>query len=96
MKRSKLWNVYRRSKCPYDLVAYRVQRNLVSKLNKLAKLNYFKRAVDSLQESGKSFWKLCKPYFSNINSGTNDFCFNHEGQTIQNDTEIANVFNVFF
>ena len=70
MKHSRLWNVYGKSKCPSDLNAYRVKRN-VSKLNKKEKLSYFNRVVD-VDGNGKTFWKFFKPFFSNTNSVSSD------------------------
>ena len=75
MKRSRLWNVYRKSKCPSDLNANRVQRNLVSNLNKNEKLSFFNRVVD-IDGNGKTFWKVCKQFFSNTNSVSSDICLN--------------------
>ena len=41
MVRSKLWNIYLKSKTFSDLSAYREQRNVVTKLNKQAKKSLF-------------------------------------------------------
>ena len=95
MKHSRLWNVYRKSKCPSDLNAYRVQKNLVSNLNKNEKLSYFNRVVD-VDENGKTFWKVCKPFFSNTNSVSSDICLNVNGNFVQDENEVANVFNAHF
>ena len=96
MKRSRLWNKYLKSKYSSDLSAYKVQRNLVTKLNKKAKFDLFNRATESHKRDPKVFWKFCKPFCSNKCSVENDFVLNQNGEVIQDSTEVAKLFNVHF
>ena len=63
MKRSQLKNKANRTKKLEDITKYKKQRNLVVKLNRESKTQYF----DNIQTSkhSKPFWDKCKPYFSN-------------------------------
>ena len=59
-----------------DLIKYKKQRNLVVKLNKNCKKEFF----DNLEtkNNSKSFWDKCKPYFSNKHSkGDSDILLNY-------------------
>ena len=64
--RSRLKNKATKSKNPIDIVKFKRQRNLMSNLNKQAKLQSFEKL--SVDCNSKPFWKACKPYFSNRNS----------------------------
>ena len=63
MKRSQLKNKANRTKNLEDITKYKKQRNLVVKLNRESKTQYF----DNIQttKNSKPFWDKCKPYFSN-------------------------------
>ena len=62
MKRSKLKNKANKIKSVYDLIKYKKQRNLVTKLNKNCKKEFFDNF--EIKNNSKSFWDKCKPYFS--------------------------------
>ena len=96
MKRSRLWNIFIKSKHSSDLHAYRVQRNLVTKLNKKAKKSFFNRVMKSSKTKPKDFWKVCSSFFSNKNSVENDFVVKHNGEIIHDSDKIAKLFNVHF
>jgi len=83
MKRTRLWNKYRKTKNSSDLNAYRVQRNIITKMNKKAKLDHFSTAVNSSKTDGKTFWKSIKPFFSNCNAIESKLSLKHNGQLIQ-------------
>ena len=63
MKRSQLKNKANRAKELEDITKYKKQQNLVVKLNRESKAQYF----DNIQTSknSKPFLDKCKPYFSN-------------------------------
>ena len=52
-----------RTKQPKDISDYKKQQNIVVRLNKEKKIEYFEN-VQTLKNS-KPFWNKCKPYFSN-------------------------------
>lgn len=96
MKRSQLWNKFQKSKCISDHHAYKVQRNIVTKLNKKAKLDFFNRNCESRKSNPKAFWKICKPFFSNKNSVDNDLVLNQNGLVVQDSETVSKLFNVHF
>ena len=63
MKFCKLKSKVNKTKDPKDILKYNKQRNYVVKLNNQSKQEHF----DSLSpfQDSRSFWKSCKPYFSN-------------------------------
>ena len=65
MTRSRLKNKADKTKNPTDINNYKKQRNYVVKLNKTAKFQYFN---ESDEKNEKSFWKNCKPFFTNKHS----------------------------
>ena len=96
MTRTRLWNVYKLSKSSSDLQAYKTQRNLVTKLNRNAKKSYFNTACNSSRTDPKTFWRLCKPFFSDKGSIGNDLILKKDGVVIQDGVELAEAFNVHF
>ena len=69
MKRSQLTNKANKTKSVDDLIKYKKQRNLVVKLNKNCKKEFF----DNLKtkNNSKLFWDKCQPYFSDKHSKGN-------------------------
>ena len=63
MKRSELKSKANRTKRPKDISDYKKQQNLVVRLNKERRIEYFENLETS--KNSKPFWKKCKPYFSN-------------------------------
>ena len=91
MKRSRLKNLANKTKNPEHMAAYKRQRNLVANLNRQAKRSIFSYA------KSKSFWKICKPPFSEKLGGTNDRTILVEnGEIISDDNNIAEIFNNYF
>ena len=95
MKRSRLKNIANKTKNPKDQANYRTQRNLVCNMNKKAREFFLNRNDPSLQ--CKTFWKACKPYFSDKGSDSRGKILLLENENIlTNDYDIATVFNKFF
>ena len=63
MKRSELKSKANRTKRPKDISDYKKQQNLVVRLNKERRIEYFENLETS--KNSKPFWNKCKPYFSN-------------------------------
>ena len=63
MKRSKLKSKANRTKRPKDISDYKKQWNLVVRLNKERRIEYFENLETS--KISEPFWNKCKPYFSN-------------------------------
>ena len=93
MKRSQLKN--KANKSVDDLIKYKKQRNLVVKLNKNCKKEFF----DNLEtkNNSKSFWDKCKPYFSNKHSkGDSDILLIEKDELLLKNKKVADVFNSYF
>ena len=95
IKRSKLKNKANKTKNPLDIMNYKKQRKYMTKLNKTAKREYFNNL--KLVKDNKSFWKKCKPYFTNKHSKANtDIMLNESGELLLKDKDIADIFNEYF
>ena len=93
MKRSRLKNIANKSKLDSDLSLYKTQRNLVVKMNKELKQRFFETI--STEDSKKSLWNICKPYFSN--SGLEEkIVLLQKGTIVSDEEKVANIFNQFY
>ena len=63
MKRSNLKNIGNKSGKIKDKKLYKIQRNVVTKLNKKLKKVYLKEKLRKGKDV-KDFWNFCKPYFT--------------------------------
>ena len=90
MKRSQLKNKANKAKQLEDITKYKEQRNLVDKLNRESKTQYF----DNIQTSknSKPFWDKCKPYFSNKQArGDSKIILIEKENIITNKIEVENL-----
>ena len=95
MKRSQLKNKANKFKSIYDLIKYKKQRNLVVKLNKNCKKEFF----DNLKtkNNSKLFLDKFKPYFSNKHSkGDSDILLIENDELLLNNKKVADVFSSYF
>ena len=68
MLRTRLKKIANKSGSEYDIKRYRVQRNLVVKMNKDAKRTYYSKVNPTEAGKEKTFWKTFKPLFSSTYS----------------------------
>ena len=95
MIRSRLKNKANKSKHPINIAKFKRQRNLVTNLNKQAKLQYFEKL--SVDCNSKPFWKPCKPYFSNKNSNIQEnINLLEKDKFSSKQTDVASTFNKKF
>ena len=95
MIRSRLNNKANKSKNPIDIVKFKRQRNLVTNLNKQAKLQYSEKL--SVDCNSKPFWKACKPYFSNKNSNIQEnIMLLEKDKLLSKQKDAASTFNKHF
>ena len=91
MKRSRFENKANKTKGPTDIRNYKKHQNFVVNINKEAKLKYFSKCESN---DNKTFWKNCKPYFTNKHSKADtDVILSDDGELILKITKIANTFN---
>ena len=95
MKRSRLKNKANKSQLPANLSRYKKQRNLVVKLNKKHKKEYFENL--NVATNSKPFWDKCKPYFSNKHEkGDFNIMLIEKDEILLKNKKIADVFNSYF
>ena len=74
---------------------YRKQLNYVTKLNKIAKLEWFNNL--KLGKDNRPFWEKCKPYFTDKHSKADtDITLNENKELLLKDKDIADIFNEYF
>ena len=95
MKRSKLKNKANKTKSGDYLLKYKNQRNLVVKLNKNCKKEFFDNL--EIKNNSKLFWDKCKPYFSNKHSkGDSDILLIENDELLLKNKKVADVFSFYF
>ena len=97
MNRTRLKNIANKTKRPEDIDRYKAQRNLVVKLNRKEKRNFFVNLDPVTVGKEKSFWKTFKPLFSEKSSnGCQKIILVENEVIIDDETEISNLFNTYF
>ena len=95
MQRTRLKNIANKTGNKDDLKRFRKQRNLVVKLNRDAKRNFYSNIDPTKAGKEKVFWKTFKPLFSS--SQANNKIILVEGEEIiSDDKQIAECFNSYF
>ena len=95
MLRTRLKNRSVKTRNEADFQRCRLQRNLVVKLNKRAKREYFGNLDMNSIKDNKSFWKKLKPLFSNSMVSEKIVLIENE-KIIRDDNEISQYFNEYF
>ena len=84
-----------KSQLPADKSMYKKQRNLVVKLNKKHKKEYFENL--NVAPNSKPFWDKCKPYFSNEwAKGDSKIMLIEKDEIFRKNKKIADVLNSYF
>ena len=98
MKRFELKSKANKTKSADDLIKYKKQRNLVVKLNKNCKKEFFDNL--EIKNNSKSFWDKCQLYFSNKHSkGHSDilrYTIIEKDELSLKNKKVADVFNSCF
>ena len=95
MKRSQLKNKANKTRKAVRIFNYKKQRNLVVKINKECKREYFDKL--NVKTATKPFWKTCKPYFSNKHShGGSKITLIENDRIVSENHKIAKTFNTYF
>ena len=95
-KRSNLKNIANKSgKTEYKKL-YKIQRNVVAKLNKKLKKAYFKENLPK-EKDVKDFWNFCKPYFTNKGACNDEKrILVKKEEVLRKDSKISDRFNNYF
>ena len=95
MKRSQLNNKANKSQLLANLSKYKKQRNLILKLNKKYKKQYFENL--NVPTNSKPFCDKCQPYFSNMHEkGDSNIMLIEKDEILLKNKKIADVFNSYF
>ena len=96
MTRSKLKNTANKTGNATDALLFKKQRNYVVHLNRIEKKKFFQKQ-EPKGHTSKSFWKFCKPFFSN-KALTDDgrIVLVENEDIITNDRDIATRMNTYF
>ena len=95
MLRTNLKNRANKTKDQADMLQYRKQRNLVVKMNKVAKREFYTSLDPSKIETNRSFWRTFKPLFSNSES-REKITLIEDGKIVVDDKTIGQYFNNYF
>ena len=96
MKRTRLKNIANKSKSHDDFQRYKKQRNLVVKINRLAKRQFYANLDPTVVGKDKVFWKTFKPIFSEQSNTNEKIVLLEDNTVISADKEFSNCFNSYF
>ena len=97
MKRTRLKNRANFSQDDEDVRKYKIQRNLVVRMNREAKKDFYKNLDPTKVGNERAFWKTFKPILSDKVTNTNtNITLVENGRTISKSDEIAECFNSYF
>ena len=76
---------------------YVKQRNLVTKLKRKSKLEYFnKHCNEGTRAHDRPFWKTVKPFFTSNNASNATISIQHQNSLVSEPVEVCNHFNDYF
>ena len=96
MLRTNLTKKANKTKKEEDVRRYKKQRNLIVRMNKKAKREYYKIISPKSIDNDSKVWKIVKPMFSNANPMSDKKILFEDEKVITDDTEIAKSFNTYF
>ena len=95
MKYSRLKNKANKTELPADLSKYKIKRNMVVKINKEHKKEYFQNV--KVPTNSKRFWDKCKSYFSKKHAKSDsDIILIEKDEILIKNMKIADVSNSYF
>ena len=96
MTRSRLKNLYNKTKSSADLLKYKKQRNFVKNLNVKEKKQFFERLSDRASDKPGEFWAHCKPFFTNKSISSETVSLLEDNVVTQDEFGVAKIFNEYF
>ena len=96
MKRSELETKFYRTKNPVDQVAYKKQKNFVSRLYKRERRKFYNNLDIHNITDNKRFWRTMKPLFNDKSSSNQVNNLLIDGKIVNKDDEIAQNLNNYF
>ena len=95
LTRSRLRNRYLRLPSQENKVAYKIQRNVCTKLRRKPKRSYYNKLDTKYICDNKKFWNTVKPLFSDKINVSHKISLIDENNIISENKEIAEIFNDF-
>ena len=96
MHRSRLKNVFNKSRTPKTWDSYKKQRNFCVNLSRKTKKEYFENISVKDINDNKKFWKTIKPFFSNKGLNTIKLMIIEKNNLISEESILANMMNQYF
>ena len=94
--RSRLKSKANRTGSEEDTKKYKKQCNLVVKLKRASKRDFFKKLEPTIMVNDKKFWKAVKPLFSNSDPMSNKIILTEKGEILQEEIQVAESLNSYF
>ena len=89
-----LFKRFKNNEIPYE--QFNIYQKDLQKLIKRAKQEYFELKYRSFRGNPKKTWKLTNNILGKSKKKSNSISLKHEGHTIDDETEVANIFNNYF
>ena len=97
MKRTRLKTIANRTRTDRDIKNYESLRNLVVKMNRQAKKEFYANLDPAKTGNSKKFWKTFKPIFTKGGVNTNEkIVLAEDGHILHDDKTIGECFNSYF
>ena len=96
MQRSRLKNIYYKTRNAENWNSYKKQRNFCTNLLRDVKKEYYGNLNIKELNDNKKFWKMIKPYFSDKGLNCNKMILREEDDLITNESQIAGIMNHYF
>ena len=94
--RSRLKNIANKTKKETDINKFKSQRNLVLKVNRKLKRDFYKSVDPKKINTDKNFWKMVKPMVSNVNPMEQKIILIEGEEILAKDEEVAECLNTYF
>ena len=96
-ERTRLKGIANKTHLDEDIRKFKNQRNLVVKMNKQSKIDFYKKLDPKDLGNEKAFWRTFKPLMSDKCSNTADkITLVEDGVLLSNDEDVSECFNTYF
>ena len=96
MRRSRLKNIYNKTRSPENWGNYKKQRNFCVDLLRKTKRSYFEQINIKDISENKKFWNTIKPFFRNKGKNSNKLMLIENDKLISEEPLLARTMNEYF
>ena len=96
MHRSKLKNIFHKTRAKEDWNSNKKQRNLCGNLLRNTKKDYFQKLNVKDLTDNKTFWKTIKPFLSNKGLNSNKLMLREKNVLVADEKALATLMNNYF